>query len=876
MSAGLLWCAEDDRSAVLAAPAHPLNGLAFAEYSRAPAAPAGERHRLDLMFLKPPPAGLAGNPAAFGIDGGIRVTGIYVMDAAAIPGQPAIRLFLSAEGDFSPYLVRVSHSGIDPQRSEARFSFKAGCPSPFGCKADTFCEEQPFPEPALDYLAKDYQSFRRLLLDLATQIDPDFEDSGPASLSVTLIELFAAVGDYLSYYQDAAATEAFFDTCRLRMSAARHARLIDSRLHEGRNAHGFVQFDARAGGDGTVLAGVKLVTRLARPLKGTAGLPDVVIASGAADFDSDPVLEDAVVFETSAPVRVLAERNRLVLHDWGDGACCIGKGAREAHLFATTIAGGADLIAERPDLAAGEYLLLEEVLGVRTGLPADADPRQRHVVRLDAVEPTEDPAFRDQLVGGVLTPRGPGHAALPLLRVTWRAEDALPFPLCLSTRHPLSGQAIRGVARARGNVAPADHGRTVTRAYPPSFPGAPALPPPDLGRGRHPIASVALADGPVTFAKPPEQAVFASDGRLAVGRHALAGPAEAMQASATLLVSEESAPPRLYTPVAHLLDSAPEDTHVVAEADAMGMRFRFGDGRNGRRPGRIASIKARFRIGNGRSGNIGAGALAHVVHPDAADLVDPADPGGGPVQFPELAGLFQPLPASGGTDPQPIAELKALAPAAMRAETFRAVTAADWEARAVALSEVAAARATFLWTGSWLTIFIAIHPHDPADLVRLAGGGTALRAEVADRLRARLARFRIAGYDMAVRAAVYVPLVLAARLCVAAGHFRGEVLRAASDSLSNRRRPGGATGLFHPSRLGFGGDVYLSQVHAALLAVPGVESAEVTRMHRAHGLPNGELEAGFLPIGPGEVARLDNDPAQPEFGVLELSAVGGR
>ncbi|MFQ3596016.1 MAG: hypothetical protein SNJ63_07875, partial [Sphingomonadaceae bacterium] len=818
MSDSLLWCAEDDRSAVLAAPAHPLGGVAFAEYARVPAAPPGERHRLDVIFVKPPPAGLAGNPAAFAVEGGIRVTGIAVLGAVAVPGQPAIRLFLDQEGDFSAYIVRVTHAGIDPERSEASFSFKAGCPSPFDCRTETPCEEPLLAEPALDYLAKDYQSFRRLLLDLARQIDPEFEDTGPASLSVTLVELFAGVGDYLSYFQDAAATEAFFDTCRRRVSAARHARLIDQRLHEGRNAHGFVQFDAAPGGDGTILQGVKLLTRVSRPLRGMGGLPGLLIAAGDADFDGDPALADVAVFETTAPVRVMAGRNRLVLHDWGDGACCLGAGAREAFLYATA-ADGDDLVASRPDIVPGEYLLLQETRGVRTGLSQDADPRQRHVVRIEAVEPGEDPAFRDRLVLGVLTPRTAAQAPLPLLKVRWGVADALPFPLCLSARHPVSAQPIRPIAEARANVAPVDHGRTVVRQWPPPFPGARSLPPPDMGRGRLPIASVRLPEGPLTFQKPAResaaQALFAPDGRPAVGRHGLAGPPEDMEGAVTLLVTEESGTPRLFTPVPHLLDSGPDDAHLVAEPDEPGYRLRFGDGRNGRRPGRILAMQARFRVGNGRGGNIGAGALAHVIHPEAAELVDPADPGGVPLPFPLLAGLHQPLPATGGTDAQPLAELKAVAPAAMRAETFRAVTAADWEAKARALPGVAAARATFLWTGSWLTIFLAIHPADPEDLFRLPGGAAVLRPEVARRLRASLERFRIAGYDLVVRAAVYVPLRLAARLCLAPGHFRGDVLRAASDALSNRRLPGGTTGLFHPSRLGFGGPVYLSQVHAA-------------------------------------------------------------
>jgi hypothetical protein len=63
---------------------------------------------------------------------------------------------------------------------------------------------------------------------------------------------------------------------------------------------------------------------------------------------------------------------------------------------------------------------------------------------------------------------------------------------------------------------------------------------------------------------------------------------------------------------------------------------------------------------------------------------------------------------------------------------------------------------------------------------------------------------------------------------------------------------------------------------AAAMAVPGVQNVVVTRLERLYAGPNGELEAGFLPLGPLEVARLDNDPSFPERGRLELDMRGGR
>jgi hypothetical protein len=134
---------------------------------------------------------------------------------------------------------------------------------------------------------------------------------------------------------------------------------------------------------------------------------------------------------------------------------------------------------------------------------------------------------------------------------------------------------------------------------------------------------------------------------------------------------------------------------------------------------------------------------------------------------------------------------------------------------------------------------------------------------------------RLAGYDLVAGTAVYVPLRLAVRICVELGHFRGGVLAAVGEVLSNRRLADGTVGFFHVSRLRFGAAVRLSRIIAAVQAVPGVASLEVTRFHRYWALPNDELQTGFLPLGAFEIARLDNDPSQPENGVLELAAVGG-
>src|SRR4051794_3271705 len=84
--------------------------------------------------------------------------------------------------------------------------------------------------PAIDYTDKDYASLRRALLDLAAYRLPEWTDRSPADLGVLLVDLFAYMGDVLSYYQDRLASEAYLDTAVERRSVLHLLRLIGYEL----------------------------------------------------------------------------------------------------------------------------------------------------------------------------------------------------------------------------------------------------------------------------------------------------------------------------------------------------------------------------------------------------------------------------------------------------------------------------------------------------------------------------------------------------------------------------------------------------------------------------------------------------------------------
>jgi hypothetical protein len=140
----------------------------------------------------------------------------------------------------------------------------------------------------------------------------------------------------------------------------------------------------------------------------------------------------------------------------------------------------------------------------------------------------------------------------------------------------------------------------------------------------------------------------------------------------------------------------------------------------------------------------------------------------------------------------------------------------------------------------------------------------------------RLYRYRRIGHDLVVHSAKRVPLDIKLLICVLPGYLRGHVKAALLDVFSNRMLPDGRLGFFHSDNLTFGEGIYLSKLVAAAQAVPGVESVKVNKLQRLYEPPNGEIENGVLPLGPLEIARVDNDPSFPENGRLILDVRGGR
>lgn len=797
------------RAAAQEAPPRWFNGIEYLEVVHG-------QPRLVLHFVH----NLSDAPAApltaahVEIRGGVRVRDPKVLGVSASGRQLAVEL--DSIGDFSSYRLRLVASagsdappaGIDPALAEIAFSFKVDCPSDFDCRTDTACARETLPTPDIDYLARDYPSFRRLVLDRLSVLMPGWKERSPADLLVTLSEALAFRADEIAYLQDAVATEAYLGTARQRISVRRHTRLLDHVLHEGHNARAWVAFEVSALANGQQLAacdpdtgldGTLLLTRRdQQPVRlATREQGEALVDAGAQPF------------ELVTPVRLHSAHNDLRFFTWSDDACCLPRGATRAFLR--------DDPGSRVRLRPGDLLLLEARAGATTGLAADADILQRQVVRLTHVDP---PAAPDGSPSPV--PRTDPVTGQALVEVHWHADDALGFDLCLSK--VIGGALVTDMAGACGNIALADHGLSAARAVPlRRLPG-----------GR--VPRYALAE-PTARPWTRQTRVVSTGGALrlvdpdATASAAMRGdPATAREAVQVLSDGDR----RRWSARRDLLQSGAQATDFVAETDSDGqVLLRFGDGANGLAPGASETLSARVRTGNGSAGNVGAEAIAHVA---------------GGVEG--ITRVRNPLAAHGGTDPLSLEQARQDAPQAFRRQE-RAVTTDDYAEITMRDARVQRAVATRRWTGSWHTVFITVDRR----------GGLDVDPAFEDGLTAFIDRYRLAGHDVEIDAPAYVALDIALHVCTRPGYFPTDVQRRLLGVFSTA--PGG---FFHPDRHSFGDPVHLSALVAAAMAVPGVSHVEPRRFQRLGRAPAGEIDAGQIAMARLEIARLDNDPNAPEHG----------
>jgi hypothetical protein len=829
-------CASDRRRQLLQQQA-VLNGIDFVEV------PAPDQLR--VVFVNPiavPPAPdqveVTGERDRIGVSA-VRETGdpaavVLILEHAGGPGAYTVGV-VRGPGDPRP------PAGIDPVLSVAQFGFMPQCvDAPCGDPAP--CPPAAVTEPALDYLVKDWEGFRRLMLDRLAVLQPDWTRRNLADVRVALVELVAYLADQASYRQDAVATEAYLGTARRRISVRRHVRLVDYPMSDGTNARTWLQI-ALAEGDVLTSGGsVPVVPVGTRFL--TAGPDDAVVLKAGSTAEAKARAAGALEFQALSALDVVSGAHTgMRFYTWEGARCCLPAGST-----------GATLDGHLPDLAAGQVLVLVEQrdpVGPRH-LPEDADPAHRYPVRLTEVSAWATP-------GAPLTDPLTGHQ---ITEVRWSTGDALPNPLTVSV--DIDGVAAGDAALALGNIVLVDHGGWApVEQFEPVQSGRfqPRLAVGPVTQVPHQLIAEVLADGSGTH-----QVLRPYDPR-GPARLAIGAPADAVLPAVS--VTDADGP---WTVQRDLLGSGANRDFVVEVDDEAVAWLRFGrqygdlpDAGTPPRPG--VTMTTRYRTGNGVTGNVGAGAIRQLLDDGtaAASLVEALGRGG----------LGNPVPAYGGTEPETIEAVRQRAPFVFRSPE-RAVTADDYARRAelFALPDspgtpaVQRAVATVRWTGSWYTVVVAVDRF----------GGADVDPDFADALVAYLDRYRMAGHDVQVVGASYVPVEVGLRLRVRDDHRRDLVRAYLMDVLSSRRLPDGRPGLFNPDSLTFGQPVYLGPILAAAQAVPGVAYVtEVTRFARYRQPGTDARDTGRIELSDHEIARLDNDPSRPEHGIVRLDGMeGGR
>ena len=747
--------------------------------------------------------------------GQVRCTAAAAGATDADGALTSLLLTVAPIGDYSTYRLEIQHASIDPFFAGLPFKFRPGC---FRSDCDTAgAAGRPAPTaPAIDYLAKDYDSFRHVLITAMAERVPGWRVTSEADLDQVLIDLFAAAADELSDFQDRVMGEAYLETARKRVSLARHARLVDYHVHQGNQASTWM---------------VVLVAAAQAPFSLEA--QELVVWAGHAGAPADQAVFATRERRLAPADKVLFDPllNVFGLYTWQDARPALRAGSTSADII-SSVAGAGQVEAERVrDLVRGgqlRRLVLEEKLNPLTGRQAGRDPRKRQLLTLTG----EARALADPVTGRWLT------------RVEWASRDALRADYSFTTTCPRTGR-VAGVSAFHGNVAMVHQGRPMTATFVP--PGTDLELDGPEAKHRHFVDGARYGQPrgvrcelPVT---PLAYLPTAPGGELA--------PRSTLDVK--VVVGGNTDPWEEVISLVHSDDSAEEGDHFVVETDELRRStLRFGDGVNGRRLPEDATVVCDYQVGEGVGGNVGAGSLTHARPPAGAPLA--------------IAEVWNPFDVTDAREPEPVEKVLRNAPEAYRTRQLRAVTLADYERRAEAVDGVSRAVAQYAWTGSWRTVRIVLDPV----------GSTVLDAPLLARVAEHLQAVRLLGEDLELRPPRFVGLSIDVKLCLHPDFWPQDVRFAVEQELSDGWTSDGRRGFFHPDEWTFGQALHRSALAGRIHAVTGVEHITAIALRRLGTATPGTPAGDTLSVRFDEIVLVRNDPDHRELGTIDVACTGGR
>jgi hypothetical protein len=327
---------------------------------------------------------------------------------------------------------------------------------------------------------------------------------------------------------------------------------------------------------------------------------------------------------------------------------------------------------------------------------------------------------------------------------------------------PLETSLTRASARFRGNVVQATHGRSCVETL-------------GHGDGRQTWPEFTLAHHPLTH---------------------LASATHPRGVAPALAVSVEGI---LWEAVEDFYGKGPEDPiYTIRNGDDGVTRIRFGDGITGRRlPTGVNTVKAVYRADLGAAGNLAPGSIRMLMTR--------------PLGVQEV---HQPLPSTGGEDPEVREDARRNAPLPIKA-LDRLVSLSDYADFARAFAGIAKAASTWGRFGLQQGILLTIAGVDGAEVADDSDLGLKFR-EAIGRFRDPTVPFEILNHEP-------LPFALAAKLHYDNRHDPATLHAVALERLLAR---------FSFATMQLGEAVPSSTVIALLQTIPGVLGVDLDQLHR--------------------------------------------
>jgi hypothetical protein len=573
-----------------------------------------------------------------------------------------LKIYINDHKDFTLYRLTISNekddpyfNNIDPYFKNAIFSFKVNCPSDFDCKAKEHeCPPDPKTDFPVDYMARDFWSYRRALLDFASARYPGWKDRLEADAGMMLLEMMSAMGDEMAYYQDRIGREAYLETATQRRSVRRHARLIDYDIDDGEGS--VTWLDCQIDPDEyNIDAGTNVYS-----LSENGERIDFEIGTG---------LEDSL----SVNKYLLKKKwNSLEPYAFDENAVCLPVGCTEMYI---------DLLyTDAADLK-DKWVLLETS-------PQDASiPVRRHMVKIISVEKTTDHLNQDH----------------EITHITWEDARSLPFEMCMKCNLKVKGNMVPVTAgkryqadfivggdRTNTERAVEREGHDGTVTYLVSLTESENMPfVRTMNNEGILVPQIYLVE---MIASSTGELYEKSDGKWDC-RKSLIGNKSSDPDDRHFTLDDG-----LWKRVVGYQRNGKEIIHQDYTTGT-GTTIRFGDGEFGKVPPAGTIFRVTYRLGGGAKSNVPADSIKKFEGLSGI-----------------LLSVRNPFPATNGRDPESLDQVRELAPYRFQSVPECAVLAEDYAMMAERLEWVQRAGASFRWTGSWLSAFVTPDPRDEAEL----------------------------------------------------------------------------------------------------------------------------------------------------------------